>query len=180
MAVTFEGGKLVFTSASYGASSTVNFSAVSADMLADFGMTNGVVVSSGTDVAGTVDGVAAFGSGNILLPAIGSKAEGLSMMVEPGATTGTLTFTRGFAGSMSSLVNEFLKTSGLIKERETTIDKDIKRVEQNEEALERRSEAYRARLMAQFQAMESIVRALNTTGGFLDGIVDRLPFTAKS
>ena len=49
-----------------------------------------------------------------------------------------------------------------------------------EEALERRSEAYRARLMAQFQAMESIVRALNTTGGFLDGIVDRLPFTAKS
>lgn len=180
VAVTFEGGKLVFTSASYGASSTVNFSAVSADMLADFGMTNGVVVSSGTDVAGTVDGVAAFGSGNILLPAIGSKAEGLSMMVEPGATTGTLTFTRGFAGSMSSLVNEFLKTSGLIKERETTIDKDIKRVEQNEEALERRSEAYRARLMAQFQAMESIVRALNTTGGFLDGIVDRLPFTAKS
>lgn len=180
VSVTFEGGKLVFTSASYGASSTVNFSAVSADMLADFGMTNGVVVSSGTDVAGTVDGVAAFGSGNILLPAIGSKAEGLSMMVEPGATTGTLTFTRGFAGSMSSLVNEFLKTSGLIKERETTIDKDIKRVEQNEEALERRSEAYRARLMAQFQAMESIVRALNTTGGFLDGIVDRLPFTAKS
>ncbi|UUA73640.1 flagellar filament capping protein FliD [Cellvibrio sp. QJXJ] len=180
VAVTFEGGKLVFTSASYGASSTVNFSAVSADMLADFGMTNGVVVSSGTDVAGTVDGVAAFGSGNILLPAIGSKAEGLSMMVEPGATTGTLTFTRGFAGSMSSLVNEFLKTSGLIKERETTIDKDIKRVEQNEEALERRSEAYRARLMAQFQAMESIVRALNTTGGFLGGIVDRLPFTAKS
>lgn len=180
VAVAFEGGKLVFTSASYGASSTVNFSAVSADMLADFGMTNGVVVSSGTDVAGTVDGVAAFGSGNILLPAIGSKAEGLSMMVEPGATTGTLTFTRGFAGGMSSLVNEFLKNSGLIKEREETIDKDIKRVEQNEEALERRSDAYRARLMAQFQAMESIVRALNTTGSFLDGIVDRLPFTAKS
>lgn len=178
VAVTYDGSKLVFTSDTYGASSTVGFASIGANM-GDMGI-SAVVGTAGTNVAGTVDGVAAFGSGNILLPAIGSKAEGLSMLVEPGATSGTLTFTRGFAGSMSSLVNEFLKTSGLIKERETTIDKDIKRVEQNEEALERRSEAYRARLMAQFQAMESIVRALNTTGGFLDGIVDRLPFTAKS
>lgn len=178
--VAFEGGKLVFTSATYGASSTVGFSSVSADMLADLGMSNGVEVSSGTDVAGTIDGVAAFGSGNVLLPAIGSKAEGLSMLVEPGTTSTTLNFTRGFAGSLSSLVNEFLKTSGLITEREENIGKDIKRVEKDEEALNRRSEAYRARLMAQFQAMESIVRSLNTTGGFLDGLVDRLPFTAKS
>ncbi|WP_323814627.1 flagellar filament capping protein FliD [Cellvibrio sp. NN19] len=178
--VAFEGGKLVFTSASYGASSTVGFSSVSADMSADMGFGNGVTVSSGTDVAGTVDGVEAFGSGNILLPAIGSKAEGLSMTVEPGATTATLTFTRGFAGSMSSLVNEFLKTSGLISAREATITKDIERVENDEDALTRRSEAYRARLMAQFSAMETIVRSLNSTGDFLDGITDRLPFTSSN
>lgn len=180
VSVAFEGGKLVFTSATYGATSTVNFTAVSADMLADFGLTNGAVVTSGTDVAGTIDGVEAFGSGNILLPAIGSKAEGLSMLVEPGTTSTTLKFTRGFAGGLSSLVNEFLKTSGLISEREKNIGKDIERVEKDEEALNRRSEAYRARLMAQFQAMEAIVRSLNTTGGFLDGLVDRLPFTSKN
>lgn len=178
--VGFEGGKLVFTSAAYGATSNVGFAEVSEDMLADFGLTGGVVVTAGTDVAGTIDGVAAFGSGNVLLPAIGSKAEGLSMLVEPGTTSTTLNFTRGFAGGLSSLVNEFLKTSGLISEREANIDKDIKRVANDEEVLNRRSEAYRARLMAQFQAMESIVRSLNTTGGFLDGLVDRLPFTAKS
>lgn len=177
--VGFEGGKLVFTSAAYGATSNVGFAAVSEHMLADLGMSNGVVVTAGTDVAGTVDGVEAFGSGNVLLPAIGSKAEGLSMLIEPGTTPGTLNFTRGFAGGLSSLVNEFLKTSGLISEREKNIDKDIKRVANDEEVLNRRSEAYRARLMAQFQAMESIVRSLNTTGGFLDGLVDRLPFTAK-
>lgn len=177
--VGFEGGKLVFTSAAYGATSNVGFAAVSEHMLADLGMSNGLVVTAGTDVVGTVDGVVAFGSGNVLLPAIGSKAEGLSMLIEPGTTSGTLNFTRGFAGGLSSLVNEFLKTSGLISEREKNIDKDIKRVANDEEVLNRRSEAYRARLMAQFQAMESIVRSLNTTGGFLDGLVDRLPFTAK-
>ncbi len=102
------------------------------------------------------------------------------MSVRPGATSGTITFSRGFAGAMTNLVNDYVKSSGLIKERETSVNKDIDKVEKDEEALNRRSEAYRARLMSQFQAMESIVRALNSTGDFLDGILDRLPFTAKS
>jgi len=178
VSVGFDGSKFTFTSAAYGATSNVEFTAVGADM-ANLGIGVGAG-TAGKDVAGTVDGVAAFGSGNILLPAIGSKAEGLSMTVDPGATTATLSFTRGFAGSMSSLVNEFLKTSGLISEREATINKDIERVETEEDALTRRSEAYRARLMAQFTAMESIVRSLNTTGDFLDGITDRLPFTSSN
>jgi len=178
VAVSFDGSKLSFLSDSYGASSNVEFSVVGADM-ADLGISVGAG-TAGTDVAGTIDGVAAFGVGNILLPALGSKAEGLSLSIQPGATSGSITFTRGFAGTLSSLVNEFLKTSGLIKEREDTINKDIERVEDDEQALNRRSEAYRARLMAQFQAMESIVRSLNSTGDFLDGIVDRLPFTSQN
>lgn len=178
VAVSFDGSKLSFLSDSYGASSNVEFSVVGADM-ADLGISVSAG-TAGTDVAGTIDGVAAFGVGNILLPALGSKAEGLSLSIQPGATSGSITFTRGFAGTLSSLVNEFLKTSGLIKEREDTINKDIERVEDDEQALNRRSEAYRARLMAQFQAMESIVRSLNSTGDFLDGIVDRLPFTSQN
>jgi flagellar hook-associated protein 2 len=178
VAVSFVGNKLVFVSDSYGSSSKVAFTAVGADM-ADLGIAVGAG-TSGTDVGGTVGGVAAFGYGNVLLPAIGSKAEGLSMTVQPGATSGTITFSRGFSGSLTSLINDFLKTSGLIKERETNIGKDITKVEKDEEALNRRSDAYRARLMAQFQSMESIVRSLNSTGDFLDGILDRLPFTAKN
>jgi flagellar hook-associated protein 2 len=152
--------------------------AVSTDM-ADLGISLGSGVV-GKDVGGTVAGEAAFGYGNVLLPALGSKAEGLSMTVQPGATGGTITFSRGFAGGLTSLVNDYLKSSGVIKEREATINKNIEKVEKDEEALNRRSEAYRARLMAQFQAMESIVRSLNSTGDFLDGILDRLPFTAKN
>jgi flagellar hook-associated protein 2 len=102
------------------------------------------------------------------------------MTIQPGATTGTITFSRGFAGGLTNLINDYLKTSGLIKEREGNINKDIGKVEKDEVALDRRSEAYRARLMSQFQAMEAIVRSLNSTGSFLDGILDRLPFTAKS
>lgn len=178
LAVSVDAGKLVFTSDSYGSSSKVEFTAVSGDM-ADLGISVGTGVA-GTDVGGTVAGRAAFGYGNVLLPALGTDAEGLSMTVQPGATGGTITFSRGFAGGLSNLINDYLKSSGVIKDRETTINDEIKKVGEDETALTRRSDAYRARLMSQFQAMETIVRSLNSTGDFLDGILDRLPFTSKS
>lgn len=180
ISVSFDGNKLSFLSDSYGASSNVEFTAVGADM-ADLGISVGAG-TAGKDVAGTIDGVAAFGYGNVLLPNLGTKAEGLSLTIQPGATSGTINFSRGFAGGLTNLIGDFLKTStgGLIKDREETLGKEVKRVDEAQEALNRRSEGYRARLMAQFQAMESIVRSLNTTGSFLDGLVDRLPFTSKS
>ncbi len=169
---------LEFTSGSYGSSSRVVFSDLGEDM-AELGITAGGGIS-GTDVAGTVNGQAAFGYGNVLLPALGSNAEGLSMTIAPGATGGTITFSRGLAGQLDSLINDYVKSSGLIKERETNINKDISRVKDDTVTLDRRTEAYRARLQAQFLAMESIVRSLKSTGSFLDGILDRLPFTSKN
>lgn len=170
--------QLEFTSNNYGAASRVAFTAVSDDM-AELGIAVGAG-NAGQDVAGTVDGVAAFGYGNVLLPALGTKAEGLSMTIAAGVTEATITFSRGFAGQIDSLINDFLKSSGLIKGREDNITKNIADVKDDAVALDRRSEAFRARLQAQFTAMEAIVRSLNNTGSFLDGLVDRMPFTAKS
>src|SRR5690606_23349553 len=181
--VSFENNQLTFTSKAYGANSKVSIIDASGAMTSDFGI--GVKdgqETAGKDVAGTVDGVAAFGSGNVLLPALGSKAEGLSMVisgnVEEGAEA-TINFSRGFAGQMDTLINNFLKSSGLIAGREENITKGIKDVKDDTEVMERRSEAFRARLESQFIAMEAIVRSLNNTSSFLDGLNDRLPFTSK-
>jgi len=167
-----------FTSNDFGSSSKVEITQVGADM-ADLGLSV-AVGTPGVDVVGTVDGVAAFGYGNVLLPAIGSKAEGLSMHISPGTTTGNITFSKGFATSFNELLASYTKSSGLIKNRETNINKDLEKVKDDEKVLDRRTEAYRARLQAQFAAMEAIVRSLKSIGSSLDGIVDRLPFTAKS
>jgi flagellar hook-associated protein 2 len=167
-----------FTSSDFGASSNVEITQVGADM-----DELGLAVASGTagvDVAGTVDGVAAFGYGNVLLPAIGSKAEGLSMHISPGATTGNITYSKGFATSFNQLLDNYTKSSGLIKNRETSINKDLEKVKDDEKVLDRRTESYKARLQAQFAAMEAIVRSLKSIGTSLDGILDRLPFTSKS
>lgn len=170
--------QLEFVSNTYGSSSQVSILSASADA-AELGLSE-KAGTAGKDVAGTVDGVAGFGYGNVLLPAIGSKAEGLSMIISPGSTGGTISFSRGFAGQLSSIAENFVNASGLINDRETTLKKDLSGIGDEKTALERRTEAYRVRLTSQFLAMESIVRSLKSTGSFLDGIVDRLPFTSKN
>lgn len=168
--------RLEFQSNAYGKNSKIEFTAVGADA-AELGLAVGTG-TAGVDVAGTVDGEAAFGFGNVLLPAIGSPAEGLKMIIAPGATAATVSFSRGFAGGLTELMDTYLKNSGLIKERESNIKDNLEEVEDDRSALDRRTEAFRARLEAQFLAMENIVRSLNNTGTFLDGLNDRLPFTA--
>ncbi|RYY75680.1 MAG: flagellar hook protein [Gammaproteobacteria bacterium] len=159
--------KLEFTSSAYGSASNIDFKTVGADM-ADLGISVGPG-TAGADVSGSVGGVAGFGYGNVLLPAIGSKAEGLSLQVNEGATSGKITFSRGFASSFTGLIDNFLKTNGLIKSREANIAKDVTKVKTDLVAVDKRSESYRARLQAQFSAMESIVRSLKSTGTFLTG-----------
>lgn len=170
--------KLEFVSSAYGSGSKINFSAVGADMN-DLGIKVGHG-TTGVDVGGTVDGVPAFGYGNVLLPALGSKAEGLSMSIEPGATSANITYSRGFAGSFTSLIDDFLKSNGMIKTRETTISKEVDSVKKDQATLDRRSEAYRTRLQAQFSAMESIVRSLKSTGTFLTGAFKALSASSNN
>ncbi|MGH1472240.1 MAG: flagellar filament capping protein FliD [Cellvibrionaceae bacterium] len=169
-------GGLDFTSDSFGSTSQVNISAIGADA-GELGLSV-LDGTAGTNVEGTIDGEESFGFGNVLLPNIGSPAEGLKMIIKPGATSGTITFSQGFSGGMTQLVDSFLAGNGLISEREKNINESLDDIEDDRDSLERRTEAFRARMESQFLAMELIVRSLNNTGTFLDGIGDRLPFTA--
>jgi flagellar hook-associated protein 2 len=176
--VSNNGGALEFVSNRYGSASTVAIALVGADA-GELGLSI-ATGTNGLNVAGTVDGVVAFGFGNVLLPAIGSPAEGLKLIIKPGASASpaTINFSRGFGGGLSNLIKSFSANNGLISEREKTIKTKLDDVEDDRLIVERRTEAYRARLESQFLAMELIVRSLNNTGTFLDGIADRLPFTA--
>lgn len=169
-------GALEFQSKTYGADSSVEFTSVGADMT-ELGINVGAG-TAGQNVAGTIDGEAGFGYGNILRGAIGSPAEGLSMSVAPGATTATVNFSRGLGGTLAGMVDSYVRNSGLISQREGNLREDMDEIEEDRRDLDRRSEAFRARQEAQFRAMEQIVRSLNSTGDFLEGINDRLPFTA--
>ena len=166
-------------SRAYGASSNVGFVTLSQEAKDDLGLTetNG---TAGLTVAGTVDGVAAFGSGQILLPSLGSSGEGLAMLIGANATTATVNFSRGFAGELERLIDSFLGAQGVIATRTQTLEKSIDTYDVEQERLDRRMTAYEDRLLNQFIAMERILSSLDSSGGFLDNLIDTLPFTAKS
>ncbi|WP_075185550.1 flagellar filament capping protein FliD [Teredinibacter haidensis] len=165
------------TSGKYGSSSNVSITTASTDITTDLGfaVADG---TAGTTVVGTVNGVGGFGSANVLLPALGQPSEGMAMLVGEGATTATVNFSRGFAGELENLLDEFLDRNGLIATRETSLESSLGKLDDDQEALDRRMSSYEERLMNQFIAMERIINSLNSSGSFLDSLIDTLPFTA--
>ncbi len=166
-------------SSRYGSASSVNVVSSSGDAITDLGIAAGNG-TKGVNVAGTIDGVAGFGLGNVLLPKLGESAEGLSMIVDENATSASVDFSRGFAGSLDNLLDQFLQKNGLLDARESLLERRLTTFDSDEENLDRRMTAYQERLMQQFIAMESILNGLNSQGGFLENLVDSLPFTAKN
>lgn len=162
----------------YGASSKVNITSASVDATDDLGLgvANG---TSGVKVAGTIDGVTGFGSANVLLPAIGEPGEGLALIIGENATTATVDFSRGFAGELERLIDSFLERGGVIAARTESLDSTLDELDVSQETLDRKMSAFETRLINQFIAMERIISSLNSSGSFLENLIDTLPFTAS-
>ncbi len=177
-----EGSKsFSFVSREYGSISKVSFTETDGDMGA-LGISTGLTGTAGTDVAGTINGVAGFGSGNVLLPDLDSKLYGLNLTVNPGAKNQgafEINFSRGLAGEMTKLIDEFSGPSGAVKMRLDNIQTALERIGEDRETLDSRMDKFNTRLLAQFVAMESIVNSLGSTGSQLEGLTDRMPFTAR-
>ena len=170
--------RFTFTSRSWGSSAVVDVTEVGANMAS-----LGITVANGThgvDVAGTIDGETGFGSGNILLPPLGSDLAGMSLKIAPDVTSATVTYSRGFAGELSNLIDSFLADQGLIDQREDRINSQLEDVSQDRTELEDRMPRRTLALQAQFIAMERILASLGESEGLLDGLVNRLPFTYNS
>lgn len=170
--------RFLFTSSAYGVNSNVSIVEASTQITDDLGMgtANGV---AGVKVAGTINGVTGFGSANVLLPALGQPGEGLGLILNENSTNAKVSFSRGFAGQLSELIGQFLDKSGLIALREDSLEKDLENLDDDQSSLDRKMTAYEERLMNQFIAMERIVGSLNSSGSYLDNLIDTLPFTAK-
>lgn len=169
-----------FVSREYGASSSVSFTAASANM-ANVGISTSLTGVNGVDVEGTINGETGFGSGNVLLPKVNSDPYGLNLEVEPGSLgSSSITFGRGLAGELSVLIDSLLSSDGTLSTREETLNNQVDDVEEAKEALDARMSKLEIRLTTQFQAMERILASFQTSGNSLDGLVDRLPFTAQN
>lgn len=167
-----------FISREYGSTSNVGITEASSAMEAvGLSQRNGV---AGQDVAGTVNGVEAFGAGNVLLPAVGTEGFGLNFTVSPGVTNATVDYSRGLSGELEGLIQNFLARDGAVSSREASLNQQLESISNDRQRLDDRMDRRLVQLQAQFLAMERIVSSFQSTSDQLDGILDRLPFTAKN
>ncbi len=171
--------QLIITSTKYGSSSEVNIVDASTDSINNLGLTIADGAQVGATVSGTVNGVSGFGSSNVLLPDLDEPGAGLALVVGENAASATVNFSRGFAGELEALINEYLARNGLIDTREATLETRLEEVDDDQDSLNRRMSTYEERLIQQFINMERILASLNTSGSFIENLIESLPFTAK-
>lgn len=178
--VSFNGTGFDIQSNSYGSSSNVSIIAPTDDVINQLGLAE-AEGTAGLTAEGTINGETAFGSANVLLPPLTSAGSGLALVIGENATSATVNFSRGFAGELEDLIDSFLDTAeGVIETRTDALADSLETLDTQQDQLDRRMSAYEERLLRQFIAMERILSSLNTSGSFLDNLVNTLPFTANN
>jgi flagellar hook-associated protein 2 len=161
---------------SVGSTSTVNVLGVGTNVAAALGFSvqDG---SPGLNVAGTIGGVAGTGSGDVLEAATTSAAKGLKLTIG-GSTTGgrgSVNFTRGVMNQLDQFLDRILDTDGSLDDRIDNLNDRLKAVEDRRDSQEIRWTAVKERYLAQFNALDSLISKLNTTGSFLTSQLASLP-----
>ena len=85
----------------------------------------------------------------------------------------------GLGRQLSSLIDSYRDTGGLIDIRINSLQGESSRLDDEKLAFEDRMEKQEARLYAQFNAMDAIVASLNATGNFLESQLENLPGVTK-
>jgi flagellar hook-associated protein 2 len=171
-------GKLIITSNRYGSATNVSVSGNGASNL--LGATP--VSTVGIDVAGTIDGVTATGSGQILSGANGSSTEGLKLEITGGTIgdRGKVNFSQGYAYLLNKLIDNFLGNSGIISGKTDGLNRSIKDIGKSRDALNVKLAATEKRYRAQFTALDSIISKMTTTSTYLTQQLAQISNASKS
>ena len=161
------GGVLTITSASYGADSIVEITG--GNGYDNLGLGEDATTTYGLDVAGTIGGSAATGSGQTLTATSGD-ANGISIIVNGGNTgsRGTVSFSQGYAYQFDELLSSYLdEDDGIIAKRIDGLNESIDGLAEEEDRINARLEVIEARYRTQFTALEVLLSELQTTSDYL-------------
>jgi flagellar hook-associated protein 2 len=167
VSVTESGGVLKITSNRYGGTSGINITESGPNNL-HFD-TSGMNVVAGENVAGTINGATATGSGQTLVGATGDASAGLAITISggvPGAF-GKINFSQGYATQFDKFVTGLLETGGALASRTDGIAASIKALTKSQTDMTARLVTVEKRYRAQFTALDLTVSKMNTTSTFL-------------
>ena len=151
--------KFVITSNRYGSASRVEIVGVDLNG-GDIGL-QVEAETSGVDVAGTINGESATGSGQYLTSSSGDSVD-LELRISGGVIgdRGTVTVSRGVADQLMSFVNNYIETDGLIEIREDSLDDKLEDYQLQSEKLDEKYESLLARYRSQFSILNGLLGSL--------------------
>lgn len=186
-----DSGRLVFTSNSTGSTSDVTFASQDAQTLANLGFASTAPNNiAGTDLVpatsividATIGGYAATQSGNYLIGATGTPVEGLKIEYLGGGTgaRGTVSFTRGMASVMDTMLTSLLESNGVFATRTQIYNDTIDDISAQRDAINNRLAQVEKRYFTQFNALDAMISQLQSTGNYLQQQLAGLPGARKS
>ncbi|WP_296225616.1 flagellar filament capping protein FliD [Ralstonia sp. UBA689] len=158
-------GVLTFTDKQYGSISTVSVSGNGAASL----LGSSPTATAGRDVQGSINGVAATGSGQNLYGASGSATDGLTVQVTGGAlgNRGTVTVQRGYAAQLNSVMDNLLSSNGMVQNATDAINSSISSLSNQIGRMQKQLDAKQALYYAQFNALSKVVAGMTNTSNYL-------------
>lgn len=180
VSAAFSGNAFVITSSRYGSESAVTLNSVAANTPSSLGLSGGQT-GVGADVQGTIDGIAASGSGRFLTAQSGAAA-GLKVEITAPTTGefGTLTFSRGLADQLNTTLETYLDGDGLLDSLTASLSDRIDAIGEDRDQLAARMQKVRQRYLDQFNAMDTLLAQLNSTASFLSNQLPGLERLAQS
>jgi len=134
---------------------------------------------SGTDVAGTINGVAATGTGQqLMVPPTTPGTGGLALEITGTATgdLGTFTYNPGIAQRVSSLMTQATDpTNGSITTAQNNLNTQITSYNQEISDMEDQLTQYQTNLQNEYTNMETVIAGLKATGSALTDAIAQLP-----
>jgi len=158
-------GVLTIADNQYGSASVVSVSGSGASSL--FGA--GPTTVNGQDVQGTINGVAASGSGQNLYGATGTAVDGLTVQVTGGTVgnRGTVTVQRGYAAQLNTVMTNLLSTTGMVQNETDSINSSLSSLANQITAMQTRLDNKQALYYTQFNALSALVASMSNTSSYL-------------
>ena len=153
------------TSTRYGSTSGVNITGGSAFAA----LFSGAAASSpGSDVVGTINGVAATGSGQVLTGA-GGPADGVKALVVGGApgARGNISFSQGYAYLLNKALDSMLSSSGALASNTDNVNKNIADLHKRADNLTVQLTNMEKRYRTQYTALDSMLTKMSQTSSYL-------------
>jgi len=124
---------------------------------------------SGVNAIGTINGVTANTTGSVLTGGSGNASYGLQISVTGTATgsRGTITFSKGLAGELSSILGSWLDTDGALTTKTDGLNSSIKDLNKKADDINAKLPSIEARYRAQYAKLDALLSSLQSTSSSL-------------